>query len=251
MSNNQKNNKKTTKGFYIALSACVVALIVAIIVGINGTVAKLNKQTNDLAQNENSELLQDVNKDETSVPVEETQDSESDAQTEENQSSTDTTTQSASEVVQTEDTLTQNIEEELPVAATVSFARPLDGEIINSYSNGELVKSKTLNEWRTHDGIDIKSTVDTPVKAACSGIVEEVYEDPLWGTCITLSHDGNYQTFYKGLAPNTNVKVSQTVNLGDVIGYVGNTAEIEIAEETHLHFAVKQNDEWLDPEVLF
>ena len=32
---------------------------------------------------------------------------------------------------------------------------PVEGEIINPYSDGELVKSQTLNLWQTHDGIDI------------------------------------------------------------------------------------------------
>lgn len=243
MNNGEKNNKKNLKGFYIALASCIVALVVAILVGINGTLTQLNK-TPDLAENSSNEQVEDVNKNKDSVPIKD------DTQSKEN-SQEETIVPPASEVEQPEDVINKNVEEELPTAATISFAKPLEGEILNKFSGGELVKSKTLNEWRTHDGIDIKAPADTPVKSACSGIIEEVTEDTLWGTCITISHEGNYKTFYKGLAPNTDVKKGQTVNLGDVIGYVGNTAEIEIAEESHLHFAVKQNDEWLDPEVLF
>lgn len=245
MNNGEKNNKKSLKGFYIALASCIIALIVAILVGINGTLTQLN-QSPDLAENSTEENLQDVNKNESSVAVE--NDNE---ETEESSTEEETTVPPASEVEQPEDVINENIEEELPTAANISFSKPVEGDILNGFSGGELVKSKTLNEWRTHDGIDIKAAADTPVKSACNGIIEEVVEDPLWGTCVTISHDGNYQTFYKGLAPNTDVKKGQTVNMGDVIGYVGNTAEIEIAEESHLHFAVKQNGEWLDPQVLF
>ena len=42
--------------------------------------------------------------------------------------------------------------------------------IFNPYSNGELVKSKTLNEWRTHDGVDIKADIATP----------DVYKRQVW-----------------------------------------------------------------------
>lgn len=247
MSNMPNDKKNTSKGFYIALSACVVALIVAVLVGINKTVTNINNNTPKVLDNISSTTEQ-VDKNEDSIPVKEESETSDESQ---QQNVEDTAVDPASEVEKPQETTGENVEEEMPTAATIQFARPLEGDIINKFSNGELVKSKTLNEWRTHDGIDIKSNVDAPVKAACSGIVEEVIEDPLWGTCITISHDGNYQTFYKGLAPNTNVQKSQRINLGDVIGYVGTTAEIEIAEETHIHFAVKQNGEWLDPEVLF
>lgn len=246
MNNGEKNNKKSLKGFYIALVSCIVALIVAIIVGVSDTISKLN-QTPQFAKNDDAqEQIQDVNKNENSVELEKEQQTPAKEEKKEQ-----VVVPPASEVEQQKPVVEQNNEEELPVAATVSFAKPLEGEILNKFSGGELVKSKTLNEWRTHDGIDIKAAADTPVKSACNGIIEEVTEDPLWGTCITISHNGNYQTFYKGLAPNIDVKKGQKINLGDVIGYVGNTAEIEIAEESHLHFAVKQNGEWLDPEVLF
>ena len=43
------------------------------------------------------------------------------------------------------------------------------------------------------------------------------------------------------------MKKGAEVKVGDIVGYVGNTAEIEIAEDSHLHFAMKKNDEWIDP----
>ena len=41
--------------------------------------------------------------------------------------------------------------------------------------------------------------------------------------------------------------VGQSVKLGDVIGTVGETADIERAEESHLHLGIKQDGEWIDP----
>ena len=38
------------------------------------------------------------------------------------------------------------------------------------------------------------------------------------------------------------------VDIGQTIGTVGNTAQCEIAEESHLHFGVKKNSEWVDPQ---
>jgi murein DD-endopeptidase MepM/ murein hydrolase activator NlpD len=56
---------------------------------------------------------------------------------------------------------------------------------------------------------------------------------------------------YFGLAQNVTVSVGQEVASGDVIGSVGDTAEIEIAESPHLHFGVRKNGEWIDPLSLF
>ncbi|MDR1753594.1 MAG: M23 family metallopeptidase [Eubacterium sp.] len=124
---------------------------------------------------------------------------------------------------------------------------PVDGEVINKFSNGELVKSKTLGVWKTHDGIDIAAPLNTPVVAATNGTVTEVFSDPLWGICVVVDHsDGRYGHYY-GLDKNVTTSVGQKVNSGDKLGMIGNTAEIEIAEEPHLHFAIKNNDAWIDP----
>ena len=79
---------------------------------------------------------------------------------------------------------------------------PLEGETSNDYSNGELVKSKTLNEWRTHDGIDLKAAANTPVKAVADGTVESITEDAMWGVTVTVSHQNGYESIYCGLKPS-------------------------------------------------
>lgn len=124
---------------------------------------------------------------------------------------------------------------------------PVEGEILTAFSNNELVKSKTLGVWKTHDGIDISAEAGTPVKSMTNGTVSEVFSDALWGICVVVDHGDGVVGCYFGLDKNVPVIVGQTLSTGDVIGAVGNTAEIEIAEETHLHFAVKKNSEWIDP----
>lgn len=124
---------------------------------------------------------------------------------------------------------------------------PVEGEVSLGFSNGELVKSKTLGVWKTHDGVDIAAEMGTPVKSMTNGTVSEVYSDALWGVCVTIDHNDGVLGCYFGLDKNVSVSVGQTVSAGDVIGSVGNTAEIEIAESSHIHFAVKKNGSWVDP----
>lgn len=124
---------------------------------------------------------------------------------------------------------------------------PVNGEILNPFSNGELVKSETLGVWKTHDGVDIKADVGTPVKAMNKGKVTKVWEDPLWGSSVTIDHGNGLVGYYYSLSNAVNVSEGDTVNSGDVIGAVGDTAECEAAELSHLHFGLKKSGEWIDP----
>ena len=124
---------------------------------------------------------------------------------------------------------------------------PVNGEIINPFSNGELVKSETLGVWKTHDGVDIKAEAGTQVKAMNHGTVTKVWEDPLWGNCIIIDHGDGIQSHYYNLSKAMTVIVGDEVDSGEVIGAIGDTAEIEAAQPSHLHFAVKRNGEWIDP----
>ena len=124
---------------------------------------------------------------------------------------------------------------------------PLSGEVICAFSNGELVKSETLGVWKTHDGIDIKAELGAPVKAMNKGKVIKVWSDSLWGNCIKIDHGNGVTGHYYGLTAAAAVSEGDMVNSGDVIGAVGDTAQIEVAQATHLHFALDRNGTWIDP----
>ena len=130
---------------------------------------------------------------------------------------------------------------------TGAVVRPADGEIIGAISNGELVKSKTLSVWKTHDGIDIATDQGTGVKSMAAGTVSEVTEDPMMGVTVIIDHGSGYTGYYCNLAKEVNVSAGDEVSAGTVIGEVGSTAEAEISEESHLHFGVKKNGSWTDP----
>lgn len=123
---------------------------------------------------------------------------------------------------------------------------PINGEIISAYSDGELVKT-TGGVWRTHDGIDIGAEEGTNVRAMTSGTVTDVYDDPLWGCCVVVDHGNTLIGHYFGLSSDLEVTVGDTVNAGDTIGTVGNTADIEADVGSHLHFALKYQNQWIDP----
>lgn len=124
---------------------------------------------------------------------------------------------------------------------------PVEGEVINPYSAGELVKSETLDVWKTHDGADIAAEAGDAVAACMKGKVSEIKNDPLWGVCVLIDHGDGVIGHYYGLAETLNVKAGQEVAMGEIIAQVGNTADAECKLPSHLHFGITKNGEWIDP----
>ncbi|MCD7861515.1 MAG: M23 family metallopeptidase [Oscillospiraceae bacterium] len=104
-----------------------------------------------------------------------------------------------------------------------------------------------MQDWRTHDGLDIAAAIGTQVRAAANGRVTDVYADDAYGTTVVISHNGWLCSVYSNLAATPTVAVGDTVGVGQVIGAVGDTALAEIGEPAHLHFAMTCGGESIDP----
>lgn len=132
-------------------------------------------------------------------------------------------------------------------AASSPRTLPIDGEIINDYSDGELVKSQTLNLWQTHDGVDIAAEVGTEVKACAEGTVVDIWDDALWGICLSIDHGDGHVSTLCGLDASVPVSIGQEVACGDIVGKAGNTAECECSLAPHIHFEVVKDGSYTDP----
>lgn len=225
----------TGKGFYIAICLSIAVVSVAAYVVINSTRNSINDQNSnnmsiDIGSNEWSFSTTPVDESKSDVPKESSSESQS------SEPSNQSTATSASE------STSQNTQ-----SFSNTFVMPLKGDIINSFSGGKPVKSKTMNDWRTHDGIDIRAAIATPVKSSSDGIVKSIDQDSMWGVVITIDHGNGYETMYMGLNVNVSVKKDQKVEIGTLLGSVGQTAQIESSEEPHLHFAMKKDGKWIDP----
>ena len=133
----------------------------------------------------------------------------------------------------------------------LSFSKPLNGEVLKPFSIDKIIYSKTLELWKTHDGIDIKADAGTSVKSIEKGVVEKVYNDSFYGMSVVIDHSQGYKSVYSNLGENVPVKVGQSVVKGKVIGKVSNTAIGEIKDDPHLHFMLYKNNEVVDPTYIF
>jgi murein DD-endopeptidase MepM/ murein hydrolase activator NlpD len=130
---------------------------------------------------------------------------------------------------------------------TQKFIKPVLGTVSFDYAGDKLVYSKTLEDWRTHSGIDLAVDRGTSVKAVADGVISAVINDPRFGITVIIDHGNGLKTVYSNLASDDAVTPNQIVKKGAVIGSVGNTASFESAEKPHLHFEVLKNNLPVNP----
>lgn len=233
---NNKNNKGSAKvffkknGFYIAIIVCVMAAAAISLGAVNKILGNIAPDMSqgasevDAGKEEIEKEPQAEVVDEAVTPAEE---------------EVKPPTEELSEP--TEETV--NAEPLIPI-----YTMPVaSGMPVKGFSNGELVKSKTMNDWRTHDGIDIETKEGAEVYAVYSGEVVRAGEDPLWGYVVELKVDTGYTALYANLTSDVKVKAGERVSQGDILGFVGTSAILENAEPAHLHFEVRSGDKLIDP----
>ncbi len=141
----------------------------------------------------------------------------------------------------------QIISSDSQVSQEILFILPLNAEVLNSFSGDKPVKSKTMGDWRLHTGVDLAAKKGTTVTASAEGVVTKVYTDSMWGTTVEIEHPNSMVSIYSSLSDRVFVEKGQNVTSKQAIGTVGNTAKVENAESSHLHFAIKKNGKYIDP----
>ena len=127
-----------------------------------------------------------------------------------------------------------------------NYIRPAAGAITKDYSMNGLVYSKTMGDWRVHNGLDIAANEGEIVKSAAEGTVTDVSDDPLYGTTVVVNQNDGLMVYYRGLAKDTAVRSGENVAAGATLGTVG-SIPCESGDGTHLHIEVKRENQYLNP----
>lgn len=127
---------------------------------------------------------------------------------------------------------------------------------IQPVANYDLTRMASGYGWRIdpvygvnkfHAGMDFSAPTGTEIYATAKGRVAEIgYNSGGYGNRIVIEHGYGYETLYAHMSAFS-VKKGETVQRGQVIGYVGNTGK---SVGPHLHYEVHKNGEKLNP-VLF
>ncbi|MBQ3179892.1 MAG: M23 family metallopeptidase, partial [Firmicutes bacterium] len=104
--------------------------------------------------------------------------------------------------------------------------------------------------WRTlrgkrnlHTGIDMPAPKGTPIYACDSGEVILARWYGSYGYCVIINHGNNMSTLYAHQS-KLGCSVGDSVDQGDVIGYVGSTGN---STGNHLHLEVRKNGNHTSP----
>jgi murein DD-endopeptidase MepM/ murein hydrolase activator NlpD len=103
-----------------------------------------------------------------------------------------------------------------------------------------------------HSGIDIANARGTPIRSAASGTITYVGREPWYhgedkAWVVVINHGNNVVSIYVHLIAQQmpGVHKGAHVDMGDVIGLMGMTGR---ATGVHLHFGVKVNGVFVDPD---
>ncbi len=117
----------------------------------------------------------------------------------------------------------------------LDFIWPVEGKISDVFNEVES---------RRHQGIDISSPLETPIRASNAGMV--IYSNNNikgYGNLIILRHSEEFVSVYAHNQVNL-VEEGTWVEKGQIIGKVGQTGR---ATGPHLHFEIRRNNKALDP----
>lgn len=124
------------------------------------------------------------------------------------------------------------------------YILPLNSKVMKDYSDGDMVYSATMNDWRTHDGIDLEGKIGDKVIAAQDGKVLEVASDELWGDTVTIQHGNGLKMKYSGV--KASVKKDADIEQGQVIGTL-TAIPVEEKDGVHLHIETEVDGKAADP----
>lgn len=93
------------------------------------------------------------------------------------------------------------------------------------------------SEGRHHEGIDLFAPRGRPVRATTHGIVWKVGHDRLGGNVLFVLGPGRQLHYYAHLDHFAAISAGQRVDVGTVLGYVGDTGNAK-GGPTHLHYGI-------------
>jgi murein DD-endopeptidase MepM/ murein hydrolase activator NlpD len=116
--------------------------------------------------------------------------------------------------------------------AVIPSIWPVDGTVTSDFGPRF---SPFTGQVQQHSGLDISARVGTPIYAPARGTVISAGNDGAYGISLDINHGGGIVTKYAHMQKFV-VNPGQTVERGDLIGYVGRTGRVT---GPHLHYEVR------------
>lgn len=129
---------------------------------------------------------------------------------------------------------------------TSALTWPVAGTVVIDYSMDSTVYFPTLDQYKYNPALIIGAEVGNQVVASAKGIVEAIDVNEETGTTLTLNIGNNYELVY-GQLKEVTVSVGETVETGQMLGYVSEPTKYYCEEGSNLYFEVKKDGASTDP----
>lgn len=204
------------KGFYVALAVCLLVIAGVAFATFSDSIGILKKDDTKKGDHEVVDPVSDVPDTRTTLP----------------------TTAAPTTAAPTTATPT------VAPATDPLFVLPGSNEIVKAFSGNTPVYSRTMGDWRCHNGADFAGNSGMTVKAVADGTVKKVETDPAFGEVIVIDHGSGVQSRYCGVTPT--VKVGAKVSAAGPIGTLAGVP-CESADGCHLHLEITVKGAYADP----
>jgi murein DD-endopeptidase MepM/ murein hydrolase activator NlpD len=152
---------------------------------------------------------------------------------------------------------TEDVEEEAEAAAasatmdTLHFEKdtaiwPIEGEILLDYSMDVSTYFPTLEQYRYNPAMVIAGAVNDKVYATARGTITQIAESEETGCTVTQDLGDGYTAIY-GQLKELNFAEGDTVEAGQVLGYVSEPTKYYSVEGSNVYFSLQKDGEAVDP----
>jgi murein DD-endopeptidase MepM/ murein hydrolase activator NlpD len=127
------------------------------------------------------------------------------------------------------------------------FRKPIPGAPVTSKFNMKRMHP-VLKKVMPHTGTDFGAPSGTPIGSTSPGVVSFIGNGGPSGNLVKVKHDGGYESGYAHLSRfEAGLSVGDPVERLETVGYCGTTGR---STGPHLHFTMRKNGEYIDPESL-
>ena len=227
-----QSGKKGSKGFYIALGVCLIAIGVAAWTTYDSVVSYANPQESTQSEAEQTNNAVSgiyADEPESSQPAESSRPASS--------APVSSAPESRAPAVSSRPAPVSSVPAKTTAAAVQTFQYPVGKTVVQKYDE-KPVYCETTHDWRAHTGVDLSAAAGETVKAIADGTVSKVFYDDHYGNTVVITH-GKLEARYCGL-DQTSVKEGSAVRQGQKIGTIG-SVPVERTEASHLHLELLKN----------
>lgn len=151
---------------------------------------------------------------------------------------------------------TQAKEEEQPVEDAVaeislhfaedSAVSPMKGEVILPYSMDKTVYFPTLDQYKYNPAVIVQGEVDDKVCFIAKGNITNIEKNEETGCTVTQDLGDGYTAIY-GQLKDLTVKVGDSVESGEIAGYIAEPTKYYSVEGSNLYFQMLKDGKSVDP----